>query len=82
MEPISFYGQPTMTNTTVKPVTEEYQAQERTVGFFGQLSLSYANQVYLTVTGRNDIVSTMPRNNRSFFYPSVSLGWISQSFLP
>ena len=71
-----FYGQPTMTNTTVKPVTEEYQAQERTVGFFGQLSLSYANQVYLTVTGRNDIVSTMPRNNRSFFYPSVSLGWI------
>lgn len=71
-----FYGQPTMTNTTVKPKTEEYQAQERTVGFFGQLSLSYANQVYLTVTGRNDIVSTMPRNNRSFFYPSVSLGWI------
>ena len=50
--------------------------QERTVGFFGQLSLSYANQVYLTVTGRNDIVSTMPRGNRSFFYPSVSLGWI------
>lgn len=38
-----------MTNTTVKPKTEEYQAQERTVGFFGQLSLSYANQVYLTV---------------------------------
>ncbi len=71
-----FYGQPTMTNTTVKPKTEEYQAQERTVGFFGQLSLSYANQVYLTVTGRNDIVSTMPRNNRSFFYPSVSLGCI------
>lgn len=59
----------------------EYKSEERTVGFFGQLSLSYANQLYLTVTGRNDIVSTMPRGNRSFFYPSVSLGWISQSFL-
>jgi hypothetical protein len=32
--------------------------------------------LYLNVTGRNDIVSTMPRDNRSFFYPSVSLGWI------
>ena len=34
------------------------------------------NMLYLTVTGRNDVVSTMPRGNRSFFYPSVSLGWI------
>ncbi len=71
-----FYGQPTIANTTVKAYTSEYMASERTVGFFGQLSLSYANQVYLTVTGRNDIVSTMPRGNRSFFYPSVSLGWL------
>ena len=71
-----FYGQPTISNTLVKAYTSEYKAEERTVGFFGQLSLSYANQVYLTVTGRNDIVSTMPRGNRSFFYPSVSLGWI------
>ena len=31
--------------------------------------------LYLTVTGRNDYVSTMPRGSRSFFYPSVSLGW-------
>ena len=32
--------------------------------------------LYLTVTGRNDKVSSMPRGHRSFFYPSVSLGWI------
>ncbi|MGM9802682.1 MAG: SusC/RagA family TonB-linked outer membrane protein [Muribaculaceae bacterium] len=56
--------------------SSEYESQDRTVGFFGSLSLSWANQIYLTVTGRNDYVSTMPRNNRSFFYPSVSLGWI------
>lgn len=71
-----FYGQPTISNATVTAAKEEYTQQERTVGFFGQASLSYANQVYLTVTGRNDVVSTMPRGNRSFFYPSVSLGWI------
>lgn len=55
--------------------SSEYTRQERTVGFFGSASLSWENQVYLTVTGRNDYVSTMPRGSRSFFYPSVSLGW-------
>ena len=32
--------------------------------------------LYLTVTGRQDYVSNMPRDNRSFFYPSVSAGFI------
>ena len=30
----------------------------------------------MTVTGREDVVSSMPHGNRSFFYPSVSLGWV------
>ncbi|WP_294082318.1 SusC/RagA family TonB-linked outer membrane protein [Proteiniphilum sp. UBA5384] len=55
--------------------SSEYTRQERTVGFFGSASLSWNNQLYLTVTGRNDYVSTMPRGSRSFFYPSVSLAW-------
>ena len=32
--------------------------------------------LYFTATGRNDVVSTMPSKNRSFFYPSVSFSWI------
>lgn len=32
--------------------------------------------LYLTLTGRQDYVSNMPRNNRSFFYPSISAGFI------
>ncbi len=52
------------------------ERRSRTVGTFGSLSLAYKNMLYLNATGRNDVVSTMPRNNRSFFYPSVSLGWI------
>lgn len=71
----NYYGFPTIANATNYTSTE-YNRRKRTVGFFGSLSLSWANQLYLTVTGRNDYVSTMPRNHRSFFYPSVSLGWI------
>ena len=73
---LAFYGQPTIGNTSSMDKHKEYHRQERTVGTFGQLSLSWKDMLYLTVTGRNDKVSSMPRGNRSFFYPSVSLGWI------
>ena len=73
---LAFYGQPTIGNTSSMDAHSDYHIQERTVGVFGQLSLSWMDMLFLTVTGRNDVVSTMPRGNRSFFYPSVSLGWI------
>ncbi len=55
----------------------EAQYEARTVGFFGSASLSWKDMVFLNATGRNDIASAMPRNNRSFFYPSVSLGFVA-----
>ena len=54
----------------------ESKDQFRTVGTFGSLSLSWKSILYLNGTGRNDIVSQMPRGNRTFFYPSVSLSII------
>jgi len=62
-------------NASVFQASESYR-RSRTVGTFANLSLAYKNMLYLSATGRNDIVSSMPRNNRSFFYPSVSLGFI------
>ncbi|ANQ50702.1 SusC/RagA family TonB-linked outer membrane protein [Flammeovirga sp. MY04] len=60
-----------ITNTQVQSMNEN-QRMTRTVGFFGSLTYSYDQIFFLTATGRNDYVSTMPRNNRSFFYPSIS----------
>lgn len=77
----NFYGLPTIGNAT-NFTSSEYTAQERTVGFFGQLGLSWRSMLFLTVTGRNDYVSTMPSGNRSFFYPSVSLGWVFTELEP
>ena len=57
-------------------IASESLRKKRTVGNFANVSASYANMLYLNATVRNDIVSNMPRNNRSFTYPSVSLGWI------
>lgn len=54
----------------------ENQFKDRTVGFFTSMSLAWREMLFLNATGRYDIASSMPRNNRSFFYPSVSLGFV------
>ncbi|WP_053405951.1 SusC/RagA family TonB-linked outer membrane protein [Persicobacter sp. CCB-QB2] len=71
----NFGGWSHINNTNIQQASEE-QWGNRTVGFFGQLSLDYKKMLFLTATGRNDIVSQMPRGNRSFVYPSVSLGFV------
>jgi len=50
--------------------------RQRVVGFYGSATADYASMLFLTVTGRNDIVSNMPSGNRSYFYPSASLGFV------
>ena len=72
----NFGGWPHIDNAMTRSSVSERKAQSRSVGFFSNLSLSYKNRLYLNATGRQDIVSQMPRNNRAFFYPSVSLGFI------
>lgn len=39
---------------------------------YGVLQLNYDGYLFLDVTGRNDWTSTLSKENRSFFYPSVS----------
>lgn len=43
---------------------------------FFDAHLDYKYFLYLTITGRNDWTSTLPKDNRSFFYPSVSAGFV------
>ncbi|WP_335966504.1 SusC/RagA family TonB-linked outer membrane protein [Galbibacter sp. PAP.153] len=40
--------------------------------FYGFVDLEFYNAFYLTFTGRNDKVSSLPEGNNSFFYPSIS----------
>lgn len=64
-------------NTTVTSQrNKQVYVQKRVVGVFGDLSLNYDNMVYITATGRNDWSSTLPQDNNSFFYPSVSASFV------
>lgn len=55
--------------------------QKQTLGVYGDLQLSYKDFLYLEGTLRNDWSSTLPRNNNSFIYPSVSAGFLFADFL-
>ena len=50
--------------------------RKRIVGVFGELSWSYKDMFFLTATARNDWSSTLPVNNNSIFYPSISGGFV------
>lgn len=57
-------------------VFSDLPEKRRLVGLYGQATLDYRGWAYLTLTGRNDWSSTLPKNANSFFYPSASLGFI------
>lgn len=52
-------------------------SRKRTAAFFFDAKLDYKSMLYLDVTGRNEWSTSLPDPiNNSFFFPSVSLGWI------
>ncbi len=62
--------------------TSSYEEDYRLMGLYGDLSVAFDDVLFLTITGRNDWTSTLPKESRSFFYPSVSLGYIfTESFV-
>ncbi|MCD8031984.1 MAG: SusC/RagA family TonB-linked outer membrane protein [Bacteroides sp.] len=42
----------------------------------GQIELGWDNMAYLTLRGRNDWSSTLPIQNRSFFYPAIEGSYV------
>jgi TonB-linked SusC/RagA family outer membrane protein len=62
--------------TTLTNGTSESNTTNRLLGYYSQLSLSYGNFAFLEFTGRTDQSSTLPKSTNSYFYPSVSAGFI------
>ncbi len=51
-------------------------SQQRLIGVFADATVGYRNYLFLNVTGRNDWSSTLPVDNRSFFYPSINTSFV------
>ncbi|MFC3415434.1 SusC/RagA family TonB-linked outer membrane protein [Algoriphagus hitonicola] len=62
-------------NNTTQIFASQGKSMRRLVGFYGDLMVDYKNFLFLNITGRNDISSTLPVDNNSFFYPSINLSY-------
>ena len=51
------------------------QEDESMYSVLGQATLAYNMEFVFDFTARNDWVSTLPKQNRSYFYPGVSFVW-------
>jgi len=54
----------------------------RSLAGYGEFTGGYKNYLFLTLTGRNDWVSVLSENNRSYFYPGVSASFIFNEAIP
>ncbi|MEZ0486538.1 SusC/RagA family TonB-linked outer membrane protein [Fibrella aquatica] len=48
----------------------------RSMAAYGEFTGGYNNYLFLTLTGRNEWVSVLSRENRSYFYPGVSTSFV------
>ncbi|WP_214073403.1 SusC/RagA family TonB-linked outer membrane protein [Mucilaginibacter sp. dw_454] len=69
-------GLHTLTNTVQQQFLADGYDRKRIMGVLGDLTVGYKDYLFLTATGRNDWSSTLPVENRSYFYPSASLSFI------
>ena len=70
-----------LSNSAEIPSTSQYEWKRRYLAVFGSAEFAWRNMVYLTLQGRNDWSSTLPVNNRSYFYPGVSLSFLFSELL-
>ena len=60
----------------------EYTKSRKQINsLYATASLAWDDYLYLDLTARNDWSSTLPKNNDSYFYPSVGASWIFTQML-
>ncbi len=73
-DPLVLPGLYTLSNVDRDGLTYYDETYKKNIySVYGLLSLSYNNMIFLDATARNDWSSTLPEDNRSYFYPSASL---------
>lgn len=66
-----------VSNGVGTPGASESNYLARKMGAYGDVRFGYKSVLFLHVTGRNDWVSILAPENRSFFYPSADLSFIA-----
>ena len=71
-----------LSNSQAAPAAPSESANQIGVdGIYGQASFGYRNFLYLDVSARQDVSSTLPVENNTYFYPAASLSFIWSEFV-
>jgi TonB-linked SusC/RagA family outer membrane protein len=65
-----------ISNSLNQAVADPLRTQKAINSLYASTQWSYLERVFLDITSRNDWSSTLPSNNNSFFYPSVSTSFL------
>jgi TonB-linked SusC/RagA family outer membrane protein len=71
-----------LSNSLESPVSSEGSSMVRTIGVFASADVAYKNIVYLSLTGRNEWSSTLPKQNNSYFFPGINAGFVFTELIP
>ena len=65
-----------LTNTSTQRFSGDSRSKRRLVGYYANASFGFRNFAFLDLTGRNDLTSTLPYKNASYFYPGVTTSFV------
>jgi TonB-linked SusC/RagA family outer membrane protein len=68
-------------NSLERPSVVDYLRKKEVRSAYGSATLGYKNTYFLDASLRNDISSTLPQNNNSYLYPSVSASIVFSELL-
>ncbi|MDO4225427.1 MAG: SusC/RagA family TonB-linked outer membrane protein [Bergeyella zoohelcum] len=63
----------TLENSTGNIKPYQYLSEKLIYSLYSSVDFGFYNSIYLNLSGRNDWSSTLPKENRSYFYPSASI---------
>ena len=71
-----------LSNSVAAPEAPSENANKIGVdGIYGQASIGYQNFLYVDLSARQDVSSTLPVENNTYFYPAASLSLIWSEFV-
>lgn len=62
-----------MGNTRIRPLAENLYNVKQVNSLYASANIGFRNYLFVELTARNDWSSTLPANNRSYFYPSAAV---------
>jgi len=71
----------TLANSRDPLVSTNYYSQQKKNSAFASGQISFRNYAFLNLTARNDWSSTLPKDNNSYFYPSVNASLVVSQLL-